>query len=100
MEDWKEKVEAAHHMVAALCQPRGSKGAREWTMSIPARRDYDPDLVITAGLCSAERRIATLDATIARLREVVPEDIKRTGYSIGDVLRVHAILYPKEQADD
>lgn len=31
-------------------------------MSIPARRDHDPDLVITAGLCAAEERIAQLEA--------------------------------------
>jgi len=62
MEDWKEKVDAAYDMVHALCQPRGSAGSREWIMSIPARPDYDPDLVITSGLRAAAKEIDRLAA--------------------------------------
>lgn len=59
---WREKVQAAHYMVSALCKPRGSKGGREWIMSIPAQPDHDPDLVITAGLIAAENRIKELES--------------------------------------
>ena len=41
-----EKLTKAHELVVALCAPRGTRGAREWIMSIPARPDYDPDIVI------------------------------------------------------
>jgi hypothetical protein len=61
-EDWREKVRAAHAMVHALCQPRGSEGSREWIMSIPADESRDPDLVITHGLMAAEQRIEELEA--------------------------------------
>ena len=40
-----ERINRAHRMVSALC-----KQERKWIMSIPARPDYDPDLVITDGL--------------------------------------------------
>jgi hypothetical protein len=48
--DAYQKIHDAMEMVSALCKPRHSEGAREWRMSIPARPDYDPDLVIAAGL--------------------------------------------------
>ena len=47
------KIGKASDMVAALCKPRGSEGSREWIMSIPARRDHDPDLVIGDALQAA-----------------------------------------------
>ena len=65
MSDWSEEVKAAHDMVSALCLPRGSKGSREWIMSIPARPDYDPDLVITSGLMAAEKHIKGLEAQLS-----------------------------------
>ena len=63
--NWKIKVDAAYKMVVALCQPRGSKGAREWIMSIPAEPERDPDLVIAAGLRAAEAEIKRLQVTHA-----------------------------------
>ena len=59
--EWRSKVDAAHAMVSALCKPRGTEGAREWLMRIPADPENDPDLVITAGLHAAERRIEELE---------------------------------------
>lgn len=67
-ETWKEKVDAAYDMVHALCQPRGGEGSRQWIMSIPARPDYDPDLVITSGLRAASNEIRTLAAEVDELR--------------------------------
>lgn len=49
-EQAREREAAARAMVRALCTPRGEAGAREWVMSIPARPDHDPDLVIAAAL--------------------------------------------------
>lgn len=54
----------ASDMVASLCTPRGMAGAREWRMSIPARPDHDPDLVIAASL----RDVLKLVAEVRRLR--------------------------------
>ena len=50
--------EAAHKLVCDLCRPRGAAGAREWMMSIPARPEYDPDLVIGAALSDIPALIA------------------------------------------
>jgi hypothetical protein len=70
---WKDKVKAAHEMIHALCQPRGSAGSREWIMSIPARPDYDPDLVITSGLRAAAKEIDRLAAEVDARDEVIAE---------------------------
>lgn len=44
-----EKIAKAHAVVSALCD-----GTQKWTMSVPARVDSDPDLVISAALRHAE----------------------------------------------
>ena len=46
----RERLNKANEMISALCIPKNSKGTREWIMSIPAKPDYDPDLVISASL--------------------------------------------------
>jgi hypothetical protein len=51
----------AHAMVSALCKPRGSAGAREWLMSIPAQPDYDPDLVIGRSLNDNDHLLAYIE---------------------------------------
>lgn len=35
-------------MIRALCLSRGTAGAREWLMSIPADAERDPDLILSA----------------------------------------------------
>lgn len=45
--------EAAHEMINDLCQRR-----RDWVMSIPARPNHDPDLVIGASLRDGIRLVA------------------------------------------
>ena len=61
-----EALEArASKMVHDLCRSRADAQHREWLMSIPARPDYDPDLVIGAALC----RIPHLIAHIRALKE-------------------------------
>lgn len=49
------RCEAAMQMVSDLCQ-----GRRNWTMSIPARPDYDPDLVISAALADIPKLLEAL----------------------------------------
>jgi len=51
----KEHLTAAHQMVSDLCQ-----GNRRWTMSVPARFGYDPDLVIDHALVDADKMLIQL----------------------------------------
>lgn len=57
----REKIERADQMVTNLCKPRYTPNAREWTMSIPARPDHDPDLVIGAGLDAGRAALERLE---------------------------------------
>lgn len=64
----KARYDAATQMVSDLDQRK-----REWIMSIPARRDYDPDLVIAASLADVPRlqeqlRVAREALMVARTR--------------------------------
>lgn len=68
----RERRDQALGMVSALCKPRGTEGSREWIMSIPARPDHDPDLVIGAALEDIDALLAHIDAQaeeIERLQE-------------------------------
>lgn len=58
----REKIAKALAMVAALCKDRRETGARAWVMSIPARPDYDPDIVIADALYAAEKLLAATPA--------------------------------------
>jgi hypothetical protein len=49
------KITAALAVVGDLCE-----GKRQWIMSIPARPDHDPDLVIAGALRSAKRILTAL----------------------------------------
>ena len=49
IEAMRARIGKAHSIVHELCD-----GTRRWTMSIPAREDYDPDLVISAALRDAD----------------------------------------------
>lgn len=50
------RIKAAQAMVADLCE-----GKREWIMSIPARPEHDPDLVIGEALREAEAFMVATD---------------------------------------
>lgn len=54
-DDVVAKLDAAMQVVSALC-----KREIEWIMSIPARPDKDPDLIISGALCAAKSQLATL----------------------------------------
>lgn len=68
----RERQTKAQDMVSALCQPRGTEGARSWVMSIPARPDHDPDLVIGTGQRDALRLLAAVEALSAAAQDAAP----------------------------
>lgn len=76
--EWLDEVqrrnEAAMDMVVALCLPRGAPGAREWLMSIPARLDYDPDLVISESLKDIPRLCRAVQELAGALERLVAAD--------------------------
>ena len=57
-------IERAHNVVSELCE-----GKRSWTMSVPARPEEDPDLVITAALRAAKDALATAETRIRQDKE-------------------------------
>lgn len=84
LEAVKQRYEKAMDMVCALCLPKGAPGARQWLMSIPARPDYDPDLVISASLkdirvlcLAAEELIGALESALSMLAVNTSEDLYR-----------------------
>ena len=93
--------EAAHEMINDLCQRR-----RDWVMSIPARPNHDPDLVIGASLRDGIRLVAEvrrLSLELERCQKdarILCDDIaERARICAGheaEVRRLHAAL---EQAD-
>ena len=49
---WEAKYKAAREVIGELCD-----GKRRWTMSVPARPDHDPDLVICDALDTMRRAL-------------------------------------------
>jgi hypothetical protein len=68
-EELGAKVRAAYDMIQAL-----NDGKRNWIMSIPARVDYDPDIVIHVALRALEAEVARLTRELeearARIRDL------------------------------
>lgn len=66
------KIDKASQTVSELCN-----GTRKWIMSIPARIDYDPDIIISDALYSAKAALqtpqpATVDnAELEKVREAL-----------------------------
>ena len=91
----KQRNEAAHAMVHALCRPKGSQGSREWVMSIPAQPEYDPDLVIAASL----RDVGELLLHVERLEGIAlkPVDVHIYEHPSWDM---KLILAPDENSYD
>lgn len=54
----EEKIKECKALIQALNKPRGEAGAREWVMSIPARRD-DPDLIFADLIEEVEKMAAS-----------------------------------------
>lgn len=68
----ERKIKAGLDMVTALCAPKYSEGSRAWIMSIPARPDYDPDLVIAAGLQAGRDALVLHSELIEALEKCMP----------------------------
>jgi len=96
LDDIDARVNAARQMVSALCKRRGSQGARDWIMSIPAQPDYDPDLVIGASLGDIPRLTHELRAARAALREIA----NNPRLESGDTRIARKALGEKEKTDE
>lgn len=59
------RIDKALNMVNSLCKPKGAEGSREWIMSIPAKPDSDPDLVIAEGLQAGKEALAHREQELA-----------------------------------
>ena len=81
MIDELKRYEAARQMVRDLCNRR-----RDWMMSIPARPDYDPDLVIDASLNDVPKLVAER----AKLRGKMAGDSAQSVYDALHELRYNA----------
>lgn len=67
----EEREELAHKMINDLCRRKNDPQSRDWIMSIPAREDYDPDLIIGASLRDIPAlltKLATVEADNVRLK--------------------------------
>jgi hypothetical protein len=80
--DLMKRIDRAMNMVGDLCKPKGSEGSRNWTMSIPARPDYDPDLVIADGLLAGKQAIERLTASAPVDGDLRPTHIKLLKHEI------------------
>ena len=96
-ESAKQAIEDAMDMIHNLCKPKGSEGARNWTMSIPARRDYDPDLVISCGLMTAKREIERLEKQRDELLKTL-RDIAKYPVDVGGELSAAGLRFVAREA--
>jgi len=60
--------EVARQMVSDLCN-----GKRKWIMSIPARLDCDPDLIIAASLADVPKLCAQIVALEDKILDIISE---------------------------
>ncbi len=67
-----EQIQNANAVLYALCS-----GERKWTMSVPARLDYDPDLIIGAALHGAGELLADREALMKQNLEYDQECANR-----------------------
>ena len=79
-------IRRAHDMVRDLCKRRDEPGAREWQMSIPARPDHDPDIVIGAALDAAD----DLASEVGRLRGALATVTRERDEARADMADVQA----------
>jgi hypothetical protein len=66
IKDVLEGIDKARDIVSAI-----SQGKQRWTMSVPARVDSDPDLVISHALTVARTMLEAQDMEIAQLRKLL-----------------------------
>ena len=66
MNDVLQMIRRAEKVLDELCE-----GKREWTMSVPARPDHDPDLIVGEALYRARLEIERLRNMEDASREVI-----------------------------
>lgn len=81
----RKRTEAAQKLIVALCKPDGAEGARRWIMSIPARVDYDPDLVIGDALRGSNELARVLEILLADLEQARSDACKVMDWAYGEV---------------
>jgi hypothetical protein len=74
-ETTKPSVDSTSEMLdkalALVCEL--SEGKRRWTLSVPVRLDYDPDMVIGGAIRAAKARITELETETERLRHALEQ---------------------------
>jgi hypothetical protein len=95
MREWERKYEAAMEMISNLCRRQTDPKYREWIMSIPARPDHDPDLVIGEALRAMKKEIVAGRAAEEALAELRETYAHRDTDLIGYVNAAHRILAPE-----
>lgn len=91
----RKRRDAAVEMVSALCKPKYSEGAREWIMSIPARPDYDPDMVIAASLRDIAyllQEVDNLTHDIGKALESLTLEVEARVAAEAEVERLNALV--------
>lgn len=88
----KERLEAAMKMVSDLCNK-----SKEWIMSIPARPDIDPDLVIAASQRDCKYLIERVEELERKLGAAVDEATEQSmqRYHLRDKLHRYRDLAEK-----
>lgn len=75
----QEHLNAAQDMLHALCN-----GERRWVMSIPARPDYDPDIIFGKALTSLSALIAVNERLEAEAKELRAQVELSHHFKVGD----------------
>ena len=79
--DAETSIEKARKTLSGLCD-----GTTRWTMSVPARPDEDPDLIIAAAFRDAGAAITALREALAEQPSPPPEcqtEAEKTAYAFG-----------------
>ena len=84
---------AAAAMISALCKPTYDPDHRDWMMSIPARPDHDPDLVIGAALRDNRTLLAALETAEVQIAEQSARiaELERENEKLCEWLRIYTI---------
>ena len=85
------KLEAARQMISALCKPRYTEGHRDWIMSIPARPNHDPDIVIGEALREIPFLLARYDelARLAKAQQTLRRESGQENTTVDDEIDRH-----------
>lgn len=94
LEELRGKLKAARDMVSALCH-----GDRQWTMSVPAQPNTDPDLVISDGLRAGSTLLSTL-SSLKEENERLKEALKPSGETKAAYIGEFSLTFPRDYIDE